>query len=289
MLLDLLTSTKIIKSTKYMSLGDISVGFNSLLICFEMIIFSILHIFAFTWREYDRGPHNTTPIFAALLDAFNPWDIVRATARGTRWLICGVGRRRSDAEKVLERLKAEEASGLVGNAAEFAGAEAIPPGHNGGLTVYHPAPSDSVEEINTLKVQTGGYQPEPVEMLQPGRRQRPHAPPSPYSQQVADNGYGHAIAPPPQGPHQYHERYRDQTPSPVERQEELAYPTVNYMPSVHRRAGSPAEYLHSPTSPVVAGVHSPMLPIVGGQSGGQQQHQQQEQQQEYTPWKPNQI
>lgn len=254
-----------------MSPGDISVGFNSLLICFEMIIFAILHLFAFTWREYDRGPHKTTPIFASLVDAFNPWDVIRATARGTRWLVCGVGHRRDDAEKVLERQKSEEASGLVGNAAEFAGTEGPPPGHDGGLAVYHPTPSDTIVASNTLKVQTGGYHPEPMEMtntaLQPGR-QRPRPPPASYNQQVANNGYGNAIAPPPQGPQHYHERYRDQTPSPVERRGELGYPVVNYMPGGPARGASPTEYLHSPTSPVVA-AHSPMLPIIGGQLQGQ--------------------
>lgn len=245
-----------------MSPGDISVGFNSLLICFEMIIFAILHLFAFTWREYDRGPHKTTPIFASLVDAFNPWDIVRATARGTRWLVCGVSRRRDDAEKVLERQKSEEASGLVGNAAGFAGAESPLPGQDGGLTVYHPTPSETVVEVNRLKVQTSGYHPEPMEMtssvLQPGR-QRPRPPPSPYSQQVANNGYGNVIAPPPQGPHHYHERYRDQTPSPVERQGGLAYPNVHFRPGGPARRASQTEYLHSPTSPVTAGANSPML------------------------------
>lgn len=295
MLLDLLTSANVIKSTRYMSLGDISVGFNSLLICFEMIIFAILHLFAFTWREYDRGPHKKTPIFAAFLDAFNPWDIVRATARGTRWLLCGVNRRQTEAEYVLKRQKSEsEASRLVENAAELAGRESPQPMTDDSLAIRHPAPSDRADEVNTLKVQTGAhgsYHPESVEMintpLQPGR-QRPHAPHSPYSQQVANNGYGHSIAPPPQGPNVYHERYRDQTPSPVGRQEHLAYPTSNYMPSTPGQGGTPAEYLHSPTSPVVAGSHSPMLPIVGGQAGGgQQQHQQH--QQEYTAWNPSQV
>lgn len=245
-----------------MSLGDISVGFNSLLICFEMIIFAILHIYAFTWCEYDRGPHKTTPIFASLVDAFNPWDIVRATARGTRWLVCGVSRRRDDAEKVLERQKSEEVSGLVGNAAGFAGSESPPPGQDGGLSVYHPAPSDRVVQVNALKVQTGGYHPEAMEMknstLQPGR-QRPRPPPASYSQQVANNGYGNVIAPPP-SPHHYHERYRDQTPSPIESQDRLPYPTGGFMPAGPAPGTSPTEYLHSPISPVVAGAYIPMLP-----------------------------
>lgn len=264
-LLDFLTSADIIKPTNFMSLADISVGLNSLLICFEMIIFAILHLFAFTWREYDRGPHKTTPIFASLVDAFNPWDIVRATARGTRWLVCGVNNRRDDAKKVLERQKSDESSGLVGNAAGFASRESLPPpGHDGGLSVYHPTPSDSTVEVNTLKVQTSRYYPEPVEMtnsaLQPGR-QRPHAPLPLHNQQAADNGY--IIAPPPAGPHRYHDRYRDQSLSPVERQGELAYPTVSRMPGV-------SEFLHSPTSPGVVGANSPMLPITGR---GQQKQQ----------------
>ncbi|KAI5837419.1 putative DUF300 domain protein [Morchella snyderi] len=254
-LLDLLTSAGAIKSSKYMSLGDISVGFNSLLICFEMIIFAILHLFAFTWKDYDKGPASTTPVMASLLDAFNPWDIVRGIARGTRWLICGIGRRERDHEKIRKRLELEEeASGLVGAAASFAGAgdySPPPPPQPVGPDALpiHPTPQKSQQ----LKVQTagyGGYSPEPVEMYNSPARS-----PASYSQQVAASGYGNALA----SPHEWHGRYRDQSPSPVE----LSYPTTNYMPSgtAHQLQGSPV-YLHSPNDSAGGG----LLPIVRGQS-----------------------
>lgn len=81
-----------------------------------MALFSVLHLFAFPWKEYSIK-HNSNMLTApgsgfsgespakyrggflgiyAIADAFNPWDIVKASARGFRWLFVGVKQRHLD-------------------------------------------------------------------------------------------------------------------------------------------------------------------------------------------------
>jgi len=88
-----------------------------MLLCIEMAIFAVMHLFAFPWRDYDiSSPTYKDPLLApgsgysgakpeyvggkfglkAWLDAFNPWDIIKATARGTRWLFVGRKHRHRD-------------------------------------------------------------------------------------------------------------------------------------------------------------------------------------------------
>lgn len=78
-----------------------------MLLCIEMAIFAVMHLFAFPWREYDlsktpyadpitapgSGFSGTAPRYhggwmglRAYADTFNPWDLIKATARGFRWL-----------------------------------------------------------------------------------------------------------------------------------------------------------------------------------------------------------
>ena len=82
-----------------------------MLLCIEMAFFSIFHLWAFPWRVYDirrseivvaesapgflpdpktaysGGPFGVN----ALMDAFNPWDLVKNVGRGFKWF--AVGRR----------------------------------------------------------------------------------------------------------------------------------------------------------------------------------------------------
>lgn len=126
-----------------MSQGDISVGFNSLLICFEMIIFATLHLWAFAWKDFDRGPELKTSVFRTLLDAFNPWDTICATARGLKWMLWGWRKRQQDVEKIINRKK--ENQGLTEDAAPMGitGLKPLP----GGLQVHHPTPADATEDV----------------------------------------------------------------------------------------------------------------------------------------------
>ncbi|KAH8802671.1 organic solute transporter Ostalpha-domain-containing protein [Xylogone sp. PMI_703] len=87
----------IITATKTIAYPDIKVGIPSMLLCIEMAIFAILHLFAFPWRPYRVSSENTLVGpkqggflgVKALLDSMNPWDLVKGFARGTRWLFVG--------------------------------------------------------------------------------------------------------------------------------------------------------------------------------------------------------
>ena len=81
-----------------------------------MAFFAVFHLWAFPWAVYDvrRSDivaaesaagyiHDPKTAYQggkfgerALLDAFNPWDIVKMTARGFRWLFVGVRSRHDD-------------------------------------------------------------------------------------------------------------------------------------------------------------------------------------------------
>lgn len=77
-----------------------------MLICLEMAVFAVLHLFAFPWRkpygpQSAKGPElwrsqgGPYGIYA-YVDAFNPWDILKAVARGFRWLFVGRRQRKAD-------------------------------------------------------------------------------------------------------------------------------------------------------------------------------------------------
>lgn len=101
-----------LKATKQIAGPDLRIGIPSMLTCVEMAIFAILHLFAFPWKPYDlktQSPLDTTidgysaqpKSYAmgparALLDAMNPWDIVKACGRGFRWLFYGARHRAKD-------------------------------------------------------------------------------------------------------------------------------------------------------------------------------------------------
>ncbi|KAK3722110.1 hypothetical protein LTR37_002542 [Vermiconidia calcicola] len=106
-----------LQPTKTLAYADIKVGIPSVLLCIEMSIFAIMHIFAFPWKPYSIKHSYSDPInvpgtgysggetmkykggplgILALADAFNPWDIIKMTARGLRWLFVGVRQRHDD-------------------------------------------------------------------------------------------------------------------------------------------------------------------------------------------------
>ncbi|KAI0014329.1 DUF300-domain-containing protein [Xylariaceae sp. FL0662B] len=99
---------------------DIKVGIPSLLLCFEMAIFSLLHLWAFPYSPYVAGaktsfypvpdpsvglpPRENEHVpnkggfmgLKAFGDAANLWDVIKAFGRGMRWLFVGVKHRRED-------------------------------------------------------------------------------------------------------------------------------------------------------------------------------------------------
>ncbi|KAL8724633.1 MAG: hypothetical protein Q9166_007843 [cf. Caloplaca sp. 2 TL-2023] len=115
-LISFLTSTGAIKSSKRFQDPDIRIGIPSLLLCIEMAIFSVFHLFAFPWQVYDirrsaivasesapgflpdpKTAYLGGPFGAkALLDAFNPWDLIKAIGRGFKWFAIGRRHREQD-------------------------------------------------------------------------------------------------------------------------------------------------------------------------------------------------
>jgi len=78
-----------------------------------MAIFAVMHLFAFPWKVYSLKHTNPVDIsgsgfsgepkykggpfgIKAMANAFNPWDIIKASARGFRWLFVGYRRRTDD-------------------------------------------------------------------------------------------------------------------------------------------------------------------------------------------------
>lgn len=113
------TSTlNLVKPGDVLAYPDIKVGIPSLLLCFEMALFAVMHLWAFPWRPYGDGaakpsfypavgglpprenehlPKRGGPLgLGALWDALNVWDVVKAFGRGMRWLFVGVKHRHED-------------------------------------------------------------------------------------------------------------------------------------------------------------------------------------------------
>ncbi|SZF00492.1 unnamed protein product [Blumeria hordei] len=108
-LISILTSEafQAIKPNPTISYPDLKVGIPSLLLCIEMAVFSILHLFAFSYKQYVSepstmsslndearttivGPNQGGPAgLLALADAMNPWDLVKGFARAIPWLLVG--------------------------------------------------------------------------------------------------------------------------------------------------------------------------------------------------------
>ncbi|KAI5459759.1 organic solute transporter Ostalpha-domain-containing protein [Mariannaea sp. PMI_226] len=120
-LLSVGTSTMhVIKPTATISFPDLKVGIPNLLVCVEMAFFALFHFWAFSYRSYrPNAPRTFYPVpdanaasgrfenkhqppsggflgILAFIDALNPWDLVKAFARGVRWLFCGFKQRKAD-------------------------------------------------------------------------------------------------------------------------------------------------------------------------------------------------
>lgn len=114
-LISFLTSSGAIKDSPKIRTPDIKVGIPSLLLCIEMALFAIFHIWAFSYRPYIIGSTQYQNIYGskdqteqpryhggplgikAILDCFNPWDLIKATGRSARWLFVGRRKRMQDA------------------------------------------------------------------------------------------------------------------------------------------------------------------------------------------------
>ena len=115
-LISTITSTGAIKPSNRIQTPDIRIGIPSMLLCIEMAIFSFFHLWAFPWKVYDvrrsqivasesaagffpdpkTAYHGGLFGSKALMDAFNPWDIIKAIGRGFKWFVIGRKTRMQD-------------------------------------------------------------------------------------------------------------------------------------------------------------------------------------------------
>ncbi|KAI9825093.1 MAG: hypothetical protein M1832_001413 [Thelocarpon impressellum] len=102
-----LTSAGVLKPSEKINYSDYKVGIPSMLLCIEMAIFSVMHLFAFPYAEYRlsqvASDSDGNTIYQggflgwnAYVNAYNPWDIVKAVGRSFRWLFVGRRRRLED-------------------------------------------------------------------------------------------------------------------------------------------------------------------------------------------------
>lgn len=215
----LLSSANIVKPSRIISPGDIAVGFNAILVCFEMIIFSIFHLFAFPATPYiaqweTQLIYGTRPprarVFRALLDVFNPFDIIKAVARGIKWCLVGHRHRHEQAEKLGGSNSSVNLPPRPQKHNSYSSTHPLvaPPGSwpssgtgglgvyaplHGGLTVEHPTPNEG-EHVATVEddVPTHGL----VETAHSGYRPQPS--PQPPNPHPLNTGFQPSY--PPQGP-----------------------------------------------------------------------------------------
>ncbi|KAJ9136489.1 DUF300-domain-containing protein [Pleurostoma richardsiae] len=113
-------SINIVHATETIAYPDVKVGIPALLLCFEMALFALLHLWAFPYRPYTAAakptfypspsPDSSIPPreseklapaggflgLKAIWDSANLWDVVKAFGRGIRWLFVGVKHREED-------------------------------------------------------------------------------------------------------------------------------------------------------------------------------------------------
>lgn len=125
-LISFLTSSGTVKATSKIQTPDIKVGIPALLLCIEMAIFSVFHIWSFSWKPYTLGSREylaeavpgeeSRPIkfqggflgIKAIYDAFNAWDMLKATGRGARWLFKGRKTRHDDPSYDMTRKNTQD-------------------------------------------------------------------------------------------------------------------------------------------------------------------------------------
>ncbi|KAF6833519.1 duf300 domain-containing protein [Colletotrichum musicola] len=212
--ISLATSTlDLVHPNKVLAYPDIKVGIPALLLCFEMALFALLHLWAFPWRPYAPGAKPTyypnpdsrdggalprenehsAPSggwlgLRAVGDALNLWDFVKAFGRGMRWLFCGVKRRKEDPSyKTAASLDMDDLD-KGDTAYRRPGAkstEHLPIAHEFRRSTYlHPSsrppprPTRTDNESDSLIAHA---QPNPSQMSPPRRPARPLSPLSPVS------------------------------------------------------------------------------------------------------------
>jgi Organic solute transporter Ostalpha len=120
----LLTGTGAIKPSNQIQAPDIKIGIPAMLLDIEMAIFAIFHLWAFSWKPYSlRSKQNLAESvpghdlartdykggflgIKAIIEAFNPWDLVKAVGRAARWTFVGRKSRTQDVSYQLRNTAA---------------------------------------------------------------------------------------------------------------------------------------------------------------------------------------
>jgi len=83
-------SGKVIHGTKYWTATNIADGLNALAVCIEMIFFSALMMWAFTYQEYKvKDGMSATSIWRPLWDSINYADFAIEIYGSLRYFVCG--------------------------------------------------------------------------------------------------------------------------------------------------------------------------------------------------------
>ncbi|CZR55062.1 uncharacterized protein PAC_04948 [Phialocephala subalpina] len=85
-------SKSAVQATSKVAYADLRVGIPALMLCFELLFTSILHIHAFSWRVYGAEVQRKASYggflgYLAILDALNIFDLIRAFGSALRWLL----------------------------------------------------------------------------------------------------------------------------------------------------------------------------------------------------------
>jgi hypothetical protein len=137
-IISFLTSSRAIKPTKQFQMPDVKIGIPSMLLCIEMAIFSVLHLWAFPWAVYDVKKSayvasESVPGYApnkssyqggflgthALWDAFNLYDVIKAFGRAVRWLFVGRRKRHEDISYKANRYGTDFPAGSANGASAY--------------------------------------------------------------------------------------------------------------------------------------------------------------------------
>jgi hypothetical protein len=103
-IMTILFESGIMRASKQIQAPDVRLAFTAMLLCFELAILSVLHIFFFSWQEYrienlEEGSTSYQGGFGghkAIIDALNVWDLVKSCARAFRWMAIGRKRRHDE-------------------------------------------------------------------------------------------------------------------------------------------------------------------------------------------------
>ncbi|KAK4550724.1 hypothetical protein LTR36_000303 [Oleoguttula mirabilis] len=86
-----------IQPTEFVSFQDLAIGVPIAALNVEMLVYSIMHIFAYSWKDYKltQDEQRAGAVYygrlQAVFDVCNVWDIIKAVGRGVRLLWVGRG------------------------------------------------------------------------------------------------------------------------------------------------------------------------------------------------------